>query len=84
MPRRRPQVDVRLQPNTERYSVPAGAPSWVTSELIDHTIRVWQPYYSESLTADDALAMILNVAGLRDVLSEGAEHETVRRTRPSK
>jgi hypothetical protein len=71
MPRRRPKLDVQPQQHTEKYSVPAGAPSWVTAELIGETIRVWQPYYADRLTVDDALAMILNVAGLCDVLAEG-------------
>ncbi len=63
--------------------MPAGAPSWVTSELIEKTICVWQPYYADRLTAEDALAMILNVAGLCEVLAEGSNHETIRRTRTS-
>ena len=63
--------------------MPAGAPSWVTSELIEKTIHVWQPYYADRLTAEDALAMILNVAGLCEVLAEGTNHETIRRTRTS-
>ena len=49
--------------------VPAGAPVWVTSELIDHTLRVWQPYYAEPLTADDALAIIQNISQLIEVVS---------------
>jgi hypothetical protein len=51
--------------------VPTGAPAWVTAELIDQTIRVWQPYYREELKPEDALAMILGVAQLNKVLGEG-------------
>ena len=58
--------DDAAQPNR----VPAGAPSWVTQELIDRTIRVWQPYYKAMLSADDALAMILNVARMFGVVSQ--------------
>lgn len=49
-------------------AVPAGAPSWVTAEFIRQTIEVWQPYYPDPLTADDALSIIQNVSGLFDVL----------------
>jgi len=66
-----------------RCVVPAGAPAWVTAELLSETIRVWQPYYAESLTVQDALGMILDVGNLFDVLSQGDRHEAVRRTGPS-
>lgn len=44
--------------------VPEGLPEWVTAELIAHTIRVWQPYYAETLTPVDALEMIMGVSRL--------------------
>jgi hypothetical protein len=44
-------------------------PAWITPELIDHTIRTWQPYYATRLTPEDAVTMILNVGRLLDVLS---------------
>jgi hypothetical protein len=49
--------------------VPAGTPEWVTAELIEQTIRVWQPYYKSRLTPDDAVTMILNVGRLYEVFS---------------
>ena len=54
-----------------REGVPPGAPRWITRELIDLTIRVWQPYYKSMLSADDALAMILDVGRLYGALSPG-------------
>ncbi|MGD9645989.1 MAG: hypothetical protein AB7U73_09760 [Pirellulales bacterium] len=54
-------------------SVPTGAPAWVTAELIERTIQVWQPYYPDPLTDDDALAIIQSVGCLIDVLSKGSE-----------
>lgn len=54
-------------------SVPAGAPAWVTVDLIERTIQVWQPYYPDPLTDDDALAIIQSVGCLIDVLSKGSE-----------
>jgi hypothetical protein len=47
--------------------VPKGAPSWVTPEAIADTLRVWQPYYKQKLTDDDALEIIMNVTRLVDV-----------------
>ena len=51
-----------LPPAEYPRSVPDGAPDWVTPELIHETIRVFQFFYPQRLTADDALEMILNVA----------------------
>lgn len=50
-------------------SVPAGAPNWVTPALLDHTVRVWQPYYATPLTPEDALAIIQSVGCLIEVLA---------------
>ena len=47
--------------------IPAGAPPWVTPELMADTIRVWRPYYG-NLTSEDALTIILNVGNLFDAL----------------
>jgi hypothetical protein len=52
--------------------VPAGAPTWITPELVEQTIHVWQPYYGPVVTPEDAVTMILNVGRLFDVLSSGA------------
>jgi hypothetical protein len=73
MVRRHSQPDDRPPSGKELSAVPAGAPAWVTAELIQETIRVWQPYYADPLTADDALAIILGVGRLFEVLSRGAE-----------
>jgi hypothetical protein len=45
------------------------APTWVTSELIEKTIRTWQPYYRKALTKEDAIEIIYNAARLIDVLT---------------
>lgn len=64
------------------FSVPAGASGWVTVELLEQTRRVWQPYYREPLNELDLLEMILGVGRMLDLLSQGTDHETVRRTGP--
>lgn len=53
--------------------VPVGAPAWVTEDLIERTLRVWQPYYRELLTPDDALAMIQAADRLIETLSAGKQ-----------
>lgn len=67
-----------VPPQSPADALPAGAPAWVTADLIARTIRVWQRYYTVQLTTDDALAMILNVAGLIEVFAQGDRHETIR------
>jgi hypothetical protein len=54
--------------NLAEVAVPPGAPSWISAELIADTLRIWQPYYAETLTPIDALDMILNVSRLVDVI----------------
>ena len=54
-----------------RGSVPPGAPEWITAELIEQTIRTWQPYYQALLGPEDAVTMILNAGRLYQALSLG-------------
>jgi len=51
-----------------RGMTPAGAPEWVTEELIAQTLEVWQPLADRVLTPDDALAMLINVCQLFEVV----------------
>lgn len=62
--------------------VPVGAPDWVTVELLKKTLSVWQRYYPEQLTAEDALGMILGVSHLFDALARVNRDETIRCTGP--
>ena len=55
------------------------APDWITPELIEKTLRTWQPYYDEPLIPEDALEIISSVGRLFDVLS-GDSNETVCRS----
>ncbi|TWU62662.1 hypothetical protein V7x_43970 [Crateriforma conspicua] len=43
-------------------------PDWVSDELLQKTIEIWQPYYPNQLTRDDAIAIINNVGGVIDCL----------------
>lgn len=67
---RRPGKASGREESVYHATLPPGAPSWDTPELIARTLEVWQPYYSEPLTPEDALAMILGVGCLFDLLSK--------------
>ncbi|MBR9804760.1 hypothetical protein GYB59_25040 [bacterium] len=69
MARRNQQSDCLSHDDAGSCIVPAGVPSWITPELIESTIRTWQPYYTEVLTLEEAVTMILGVSRLYQVLS---------------
>ncbi len=78
-----PSFDDRSPPRPPIHAVvtvPAGAPPWVTPELIEHTLRVWQPFYEDQLISEDALEIIMSVDRVSDLLSSGGCHETIRST----
>ena len=56
------------------FTVPAGTPRWITSELLADTMRVWGRYY-KNLTTDDAVAIIGNVGRLYDTLRSRGHEE---------
>lgn len=49
--------------------LPSGTPSWITPELVAHTLRVWQPRYAQQLGIDDAIDIVRSVARLSDALT---------------
>jgi len=69
MSRRNRQPDCQTPKEAERLSLPAGTPDWITPELVEATIRTWQPYYKTPLTIDDAIEIIRNAGLLFDALS---------------
>lgn len=50
-------------------ALPPGTPAWITPELVQRTIRVWQPFYPSSLTLDDAVTILSSVGRLFQILS---------------
>jgi hypothetical protein len=48
-------------------AVPPGTPPWITSELIEKTISVWQRFYAMPLTAEDVVEMLMRVSHLMKV-----------------
>jgi len=65
-------MDCKVAEGARPSIVPAGTPDWITPELVEATIRVWQPYYRAILTPEEAVTMILNVGRLYQVFSSGA------------
>ena len=53
--------------------VPQGAPPWITAQLIEATLRSWQPHYDRRLTSTDAIEILLDVGRLLDLLEESDE-----------
>ncbi len=43
-------------------------PDWVSDDLLQKTVEIWQPYYPDQLTREDAIAIINNVGGVIDCL----------------
>ena len=70
----------RAGPALKQTVVPAGAPSWVTGELIELTLRTWQPFYSHQLIEQDALEMIMGVDRLFEVMPRDTSNEKIRGT----
>lgn len=71
MPARHPKRKSADAETAPVIQVPAGAPSWVSADLIEQTLRTWQPYYQTALTPEDAVYIIMSVGRLFDVLSRG-------------
>jgi hypothetical protein len=58
-----------------RIAVPAGAPSWITAQLLEATIDTWQPHYDTRLTPEDALEILLNVDRLLGFLDGSGDEK---------
>jgi hypothetical protein len=71
MARRNQKADCQIREDATQSIVPAGAPDWITPELVEATIRTWQPYYAEVLSPEEAVTMIVSVGRLFDALSPG-------------
>ncbi|MBX9736757.1 MAG: hypothetical protein K2X32_07510 [Phycisphaerales bacterium] len=60
--------------------LPPGTPSWITLDLVHLTIRVWQKYYAQPLSAEDSVTIILNAGQLFRALAKSDHHEALRCT----
>ena len=43
-------------------------PAWITLELLEDTLWVWQDYSYDLLTPDDSVEILINVGNLYDAL----------------
>jgi len=70
MSRRNRTTDCR-KPESEasRLRLPEGTPTWITPELVELTVKTWQPYYPQPLTIDEAIDMIRSVGRMWEALS---------------
>lgn len=51
-----------------RGIIPPDCPRWITEDLVESTIRVWQPYYRDPLSVADAIEILRNFHELVAVL----------------
>lgn len=56
-------ADLRCAPSAPEH------PDWMTEDLIQATLVVWQPYYDDALSRQDAIDMILATRRLFQILS---------------
>jgi len=50
-------------------ALPLDTPVWITPELVELTQKVWQPYYSNELSVNDAITILRNASDLLAVLA---------------
>lgn len=55
--------------HNQQLRVPPGLPAWITAELIEQTIIVWQPYHANPLTVQDAVDIMQAAGQLFQVLA---------------
>lgn len=53
-----------------RAGLPPGTPDWITPELLIQTRQVWEPRYSNPLTDQDVLEILLTVGRLFDLVGD--------------
>jgi hypothetical protein len=58
------------RPFSKPDATSSSAPTRITPELIEHTLRVWQPYSRRELGPDDAVEIIQNATGFFKLLSD--------------
>ena len=61
-------------------SVPPGTPTWITGDLIEATVQVWQPYYNEPITSEVAVEMLIHVGQLFGALYPKVAFSTSKET----
>jgi hypothetical protein len=67
---RKGSSDLPGDESARRKVAPPGAPAWITDELIELTLRTFQPRYDAKLTPEDAMEMLVTFSRVADVLRE--------------
>lgn len=44
--------------------LPPGTPNWVSVELVEQTLEVWQPRYETPLSTEDAVSILVGASRL--------------------
>lgn len=66
---RRDQSEGGVGRESPQESLPSGTPEWITPELVEATIRVWQPFYGKAqLSPADAVQILVGTGRLLAVL----------------
>jgi len=68
MARRSRKSDCQPPKEAHRPILPAGTPTWISAELVEMTLKTWQPYYRKLLTIDDAIGIIRDTSLIFQIL----------------
>lgn len=63
-PARRTAGDTVVARAASNVALPPGTPTWITPDLLNLTLKVWQPFYTHDLSADDAVTILQSVGQL--------------------
>ena len=64
------QTITKCAESQDGVAFPVAVPDWLSDELLRKTLEVWQPFYDDPLTEEDAKYIILSVGRLIDIVSE--------------
>ncbi|MFO0858343.1 MAG: hypothetical protein U0640_13425 [Phycisphaerales bacterium] len=53
----------------DRVVVPPGTPAWITPDLVELTLKVWQKHYDKPLSIQDAVTIVLNAGQMFGALA---------------
>lgn len=62
-----------------RHPLPPGTPEWITPELVEQTVAVWQPRYETPLSIEDAVAILIGSTRLLRLLVEESSGKVGRK-----
>lgn len=69
MAARRANKTISERTAEQAIELPPGTPAWISEEMVEHTLRVWQPRYRTPLTVEDAVSILVSTGRLLHVLS---------------